>query len=79
MAKGVFLRPCPICNGKVRIATKRENFEGQVERSGSFCVHLECDNCDLEMWQGNESKWDEAVKHLADKWNRRFDDYETED
>ena len=79
MAKGVFLRPCPICNGEVRIASKKEWFEEHVEKTGFFCIHLECDECNLEMWQNRESNWDEAVKHLADKWNRRFDDYETED
>ena len=71
MDKKVFLKPCPFCNGNVKVTSDRDFFEAQVAKTGSFCIHIECFNCNLEMWEQNATDWDEAVKSLAWKWNIR--------
>lgn len=71
MKHNILFAPCPFCGGTKFHFSDRDFFEEQVEKTGSFCVGMECKACDLEMHVFKQTDYDEAIKELMWKWNRR--------
>jgi len=68
------VKPCPLC-GRVEFlkVTSREDFEELYDRYGSACITLECDACDLEVYEHRvrERDYHKKVTALVNKWNTR--------
>lgn len=71
MKHNILFAPCPFCGNTDLKFSDREFFEEQVERSGSFCLGVSCEKCDVEMYVHREKTYDQAINDLLQKWNRR--------
>lgn len=62
------LNQCPFCGEIDQEVTSREVYE----EVGSGCISVSCKcGCDLYLFAGAETPYEEAVKKAVEKWNTR--------
>lgn len=76
------IKPCPIC-GKTKglRITERESFNETYVERGYPLIHLECGDCNLELWSHKckERTYDKHLAWLARRWNKLWDRKEVEE
>lgn len=72
-------KPCPFCSNNLLYLTDRELFEDMVQKTGSFCISINCEKCDVIMYVNRQKHYDSGVRQLMEKWNKRGEKDETED
>lgn len=66
------LEPCPFCGGKPKVMSKKF-FEELDSEHGGACITIECEKCDLELYDHTVEEHDYYIRKflIVNKWNRR--------
>lgn len=64
--------PCPFCGETNFNITPKKQFKKLLNKHGSACICVRCQNCELDMYEHTDGvTYEEKVDRLTDKWNRR--------